>query len=126
MDLVIEDDEHAFVPRLRRAGDAQRIDEVQPASVPRALAGRCAPTSTTGCALANVRFREKAVSSNVAVPCGITNPETPGLSRAIRWISARSSIHSFGPISVLPTWKVTGSRNPRKVVLSEVLPGSTS
>ena len=49
-----------------------------PASVPRALAGRCAPTSTTGWATPRVRFRKNAVSSNVAVPCGTTKPARPG------------------------------------------------
>ena len=54
-----------------------------PASVPSALAGRCAPTMTTGWATLRVRFRKNPVSSSVAVPCGITKPAIAGSSRAI-------------------------------------------
>ena len=51
-----------------------------------------------------------AAGARGIVSAGFAKPAIAGSSRAVRWISARSSIQSLGPMSVLPTWrKVTGS-----------------
>ncbi len=66
-----------------------------PASVPSALAGRWAPTSTTGWLTARVKFRKNAVSSRVAVPWVITKPAMAGSSCAM-FVDQRAQFEPFG------------------------------
>src|SRR5579885_3180376 len=110
VDFVVEHDEHALAARFRRPGDAQRVVEVHP-GIAAERAGRALRTDQHYRPIDPQRqVEENAVSSSVAVPCGMTKPAMAGSSRAIRWISARSSSQSAGPIAVLPTWrKVTGT-----------------
>jgi hypothetical protein len=73
------------------------------ASELRPVAGRCAPTTTTGASTFSVRFRKYAVSSRVAVPCVMTTPSS-GASRATASCTVvASASQSAGPMAVLPT-----------------------
>src|SRR3954468_17796222 len=69
-------------PRPRLPGDAAILTasrRLSGPSAPLAVAGRMAPTSTTGLLVAVVRSRKNAVSSIVSVPWVTTIPLTPGL-----------------------------------------------
>jgi hypothetical protein len=66
-----------------------------------AVAGRMAPTSTTGFELLTTRLRKYAVSSIVSVPCVITTPATSGRSSAA-WVLRERVRQTASPMSWLP------------------------
>ena len=67
------------------------------------VAGRCAPTTTTGRSLRTARYRKKAVSSRRSVPCVTTTPASSGRAASRALMRRASPTHMAGVMLVLAT-----------------------